>query len=286
MKRACSAFFDIMTAMTKIKLISLDLDGTLLNREKKISAENLAALTEARAAGVTVILNTGRPLVSAQEYLNALGLTDARDYSIFLNGGLVLSADGEKLLEKNLTFDEVQEILSVAAALDLPADIISEKNSYTVENDRPSRLSYVNNTLTFQKTTADELTDDKSYNKLILSADKELLDTALAGFSADFLNKFEVVKTRDILMEIMPKGVTKGAGLAYLAGKLGISSNEILAMGDEDNDISMLEFAGYGTAPANANPKAKAAAKFVTDATNDENAVAEAVRKFVLNDEA
>ena len=270
-----------MTAMTKIKLISLDLDGTLLNREKKISAENLAALTEARAAGVTVILNTGRPLVSAQEYLNALGLTDARDYSIFLNGGLVLSADGEKLLEKNLTFDEVQEILSVAAALDLPADIISEKNSYTVENDRPSRLSYVNNTLTFQKTTADELTDDKSYNKLILSADKELLDTALAGFSADFLNKFEVVKTRDILMEIMPKGVTKGAGLAYLAGKLGISSNEILAMGDEDNDISMLEFAGYGTAPANANPKAKAAAKFICP-SNDEDGVAAWIEENIL----
>lgn len=268
--------------MTKIKLLALDLDGTLLNNKKEISEENFSALMMARKAGVQVVINTGRPYVSTKIYQQQLELVKADDYCICLNGGLIRTGKGEVLLEKSLTFDEVMEITTVARQSDLPCDIIGSDKSYAIEFGRTSKVSFVNNMLQFVPTNVEMLPRDVVFNKVILSADSEELDFALSQFDVHFCEKFEIYKTRDVFLEIMPKGVNKASGLAFLCQKLGIDSSEVLAMGDEDNDISMLRWAGLGIATANANQTAQAAAKILSTLTNDENSVAEAIKKYVL----
>ena len=81
--------------------------------------------------------------------------------------------------------------------------------------------------------------------------------------------------------ELMPQGVSKGRAVKELAEKMGIGPDQVMTVGDFDNDLSMIEYAGYGTAMGNATPKVKAAAKYVT-LTNDEDGVAAAIRKYVL----
>ena len=89
------------------------------------------------------------------------------------------------------------------------------------------------------------------------------------------------MKTRNNLLEFMPKGITKAYGISLLAKDLGIRAEEIMTLGDEENDLPMIEYAGLGVAMANAIPLVKEAADVVTD-TNDQDGVAKAVEKYIL----
>ena len=99
----------------------------------------------------------------------------------------------------------------------------------------------------------------------------------------NYLNQnFEVFKSREIILEVMPKGVHKAVGLKLLSDYLALDKSQVMAMGDEENDLTMLEWAGLGVAMANAVPKVKAVAKAVTTKTNGESGVAEAIHKYIL----
>ena len=94
----------------EIKLIALDLDGTLLNSSKEISKENRLAINAARQKGVHVVLTTGRPLIAIQPFLKTLEMLDFEDFSITFNGGLVQRNTGQILSKKSFTHDEILEI--------------------------------------------------------------------------------------------------------------------------------------------------------------------------------
>ena len=109
-----------------IKLIAIDLDGTLLTDDKKISDKNKTVLTQAKEQGVKVVICTGRPLFAIEPYLDRLELRDEGDYSITFNGSSVQKNDtGETLLAHSLSFDEVSRVANVMMSLNLPLDIIS-----------------------------------------------------------------------------------------------------------------------------------------------------------------
>ncbi|MDR0199639.1 MAG: Cof-type HAD-IIB family hydrolase [Streptococcaceae bacterium] len=268
-----------------IKVIALDLDGTTLNDAKEIPIETVATLKKAREMGVKVVFDTGRPPISTRAFLEALGLSGSeRDYCITFNGGRVATCADEVLLNSCLSYADLSMIHEWTRKEDIPLDVIAETDCYTVEYERPSQLHYVNNTLTFHTVTFDEVPKDAVFNKVILSGEPEILDRALKRVPSNLTEAYEWVKTRDILLEIMPKGVTKATGLAFLCEKLAVKPDEVLAMGDEDNDIPMLSWAGVSIAPANANDRAKAAAKHLSNLTNNENAVAVAIEEYVLHE--
>lgn len=102
-------------------------------------------------------------------------------------------------------------------------------------------------------------------------------------FPKELYNEFEIFKSRDIILEMMPKGVHKAAGLNQLIQHLNLLPENVMAMGDEENDLSMLKWAGLGVAMANGVAIAKETADAVTTRTNDESGVAEAVEKYILN---
>lgn len=267
-----------------IKLVAIDLDGTLLNSKKEISERNKAALAQAKAAGVKIVLCTGRPLAAIEIYLEALDLRDNGDYSITFNGGLVQKNDTGEIIEKALMpLAAVHELYELATALNVPLDILSDGLvlQLPASQEHTSIYSQLNNLLTFEPYELAQFTADQIYNKAVVAIDETYLDEQIKKIPASFYERYEVIKTRNNLLEFMPKGITKAYGISLLARDLGIKQEEIMAIGDEENDLPMIEYAGLGIAMENAVAKVKDMADIITD-TNDNDGVAQAVEKFVL----
>ena len=108
------------------------------------------------------------------------------------------------------------------------------------------------------------------------------MDAQISKLPKQLSEDFEVFKSREIILEVMPKGVHKAEGLKLLSDYLGIDQSQVMAMGDEENDLTMLEWAGLGVAMANGVGKVKAVADAVTIKTNEESGVAEAIHNYIL----
>ncbi|MBO0466078.1 HAD family phosphatase [Enterococcus plantarum] len=267
-----------------IKLVAIDLDGTLLDSKKEISARNKEALTQAKAAGVKIVICTGRPLAAIGIYLDALNLRDNGDYSITFNGGLVQKNDTGEIIEKSsLALENVHELYELAKSLNVPLDILSDGlvMQLSTTQEYESLYSQLNKLLTFESYEVAQLTTDRIYNKAVIAVDQAYLDEQIKKIPSLFYDRYEVIKTRSNLLEFMPKGITKAYGISLLARDLGIKQEEIMTIGDEENDVPMIEYAGLGVAMENAVAKVKDLADVITD-TNDNDGVAQAVEKFVL----
>ncbi|MDA9471262.1 Cof-type HAD-IIB family hydrolase [Enterococcus sp. 5H] len=267
-----------------IKLVAIDLDGTLLNSHKEISQKNKDVLAQAKAAGVKIVLCTGRPLAAIEVYLETLGLRDNGDYSITFNGGLVQKNDTGEIIEKALMpLDAVHDLYQLAAELNVPLDILSDGLVLQLPTSLENRSLYsqLNNLLTFEAAELQHLTADRIYNKAVVAIDEDYLDEQISKIPTTFYDRYEIIKTRSNLLEFMPKGITKAYGISLLARDLEIKQEEIMTIGDEENDLPMIEYAGLGVAMENAVASVKALADVITD-TNDNDGVAHAVEKFVL----
>ncbi|MBM6613679.1 HAD family phosphatase [Desemzia sp. RIT804] len=267
-----------------IKLIAVDLDGTLLKSDGSISLENKAALNRAKELGIKVVICTGRPLLSVAAILDEMNLREPGDYVITYNGGLVQRADtGEILSEKSLTKEEAIELYELSKSLDLPCNLLDLDNIYELPypKGRESWYPRTKPALPFVPTTLEELPEDSRFNKIIFCYDENVLNEEIKGIPAEFYQKFTIMKSRPILIEMMNKEVDKGEGIAVLCDLLDFQADEVMAFGDEANDHAMIEFAGMGVAMGNATPALKNIAQYITD-TNDNHGIAQAIEKFVL----
>lgn len=266
-----------------IKLIALDLDGTLLTSDKQISEANKKALQAARELGVYVVLTTGRPLQAIGTFLEELDLLGENQYSITFNGGLVQENTGRILDKTGFTIEDVRAIRRVTNDLDLPLDVLYGGDVYSLPAVHESLYLTANPLLNKIPVTDEELPEDFVYNKAVSAVDATFLDVQIPKIPAELYQRFEIFKSRDILLEWSPKGVHKANGLAKLIGHLGINQSEVMACGDEGNDLSMIEWAGMGVAMANATEEIKSAANVVLPRTNDEDGIAWAIKHYVLN---
>lgn len=267
-----------------IKLVAIDLDGTLLNEEKQISARNKEILARAKNQGVKIVLCTGRPLAAMAHYLTELDLLDAGDYSITFNGGLVQKNDtGEIMAKKVMTIADIEQLVQLAQELSLPLDVLSDGIVYQLPTapEKQSLYNVLNKVLDFRPGTLMDVKKANVLNKAVIAYAQEELDPKIKEIPSVFHEQFEIIKTRSMLLEFMPKGVTKAYGISLLAEELGITQAEVMAIGDEENDLPMIEYAGMGVAMANAVPLVKESADYLT-ASNIEDGVAQAIEKFVL----
>lgn len=267
-----------------IKLIAIDLDGTLLNSHKEISNRNKEALRQAKEAGVKIVICTGRPLVAIEKYLEELHLLEEGDYSITFNGGLVQKNNTGEIIEKSLMpLEDVHVLHGLAVELNVPLDILSDGlvRQLPTSKEYFSIYGELNNLLTFEPFELSQLEQEHIFNKGVIAIDSEYLDQQIAEIPAAFYERFEIIKTRTNLLEFMPKGITKAYGISLLGKDLGIQPEEMMTIGDEENDLPMIEYAGYGVAMANAVAMVKAAAAIITD-DNDHDGVAKVIGKFVL----
>ena len=267
-----------------IKLITIDIDDTLVNTAKQVTPRVKTALQEATAQGVKVVLTTGRPLPGVQEYLDELGLNHQDDqYAITYNGGVVQTTNGEELGGKELAYSDYLRLREVADELGAYLQVETIDAAYTSAkeiNYWASRENFLIKMPWIIK-PVDEMDPNDHYVKFMFIGDEADIDSWRDALPADVKEAYYIVKSTPQHLEFMHKDATKGSGLLTLAAKLGIDRSETMALGDQQNDVTMIEAAGLGVAMGNAVPEVKAVADVETT-TQNADGVGVAVEKWVL----
>lgn len=274
-----------------IKLVAIDLDGTLLNSEKLLSKENKAVIKEAKEAGVQVVLCTGRPLRSMQHLLEEADLMDEEDIVITYNGGLIQKAKtGEIINEITFNREESLDIYQLGQQLNLPVNFIDLDYVYEPEYPAGAESIYMNasreipkeNALEFVDVDVKNLPHPFKINKIVMSRPAEELDAVIPKIPDTYHEKYNIYKSQSFILEVLPDHVDKGYSMRIIGDMLGLKEEQIMGIGDQENDLSLVKNAGFGVAMGNAIAPVKEAANYITK-SNDENGVAYAIRKFVLN---
>lgn len=273
-----------------IKLVAVDMDGTLLNEHKQLSPKTIQVVKAAKKQGVKVVLCTGRPLTGVTPFLKELGLTEASDYVITFNGALVQNtASGEILVRHTLTHAQYLEIESLSRQIGTHLHVEDDQFIYTANRDispyTTGESTLVNMPIKFRH--VDEIAPDKAFSKAMLIDDPEILAEGKAKIPADFFERYQFVQSEPYFLEVLNKKAGKGSGLSDLATALELTADQVMAIGDQGNDLSMLAYAGCPVAMDNAIPELKKLAKFVTKSNLlGQDGVAYAIEKFALQEQA
>ncbi|KAA9306855.1 Cof-type HAD-IIB family hydrolase [Streptococcus anginosus] len=269
-----------------IKLIALDMDGTLLNSQKEIPKAHIQAIHQAVEHEVKLVLCTGRPLVGVKPYYEQLGLSGDNEYVIINNGCSTHQTKDWKLVAwKELSVEDILYLDKISKQTPVQLTLFDEER-YLVVDEKPSELVTYDASLVFTTPTEISLKEAISGKNIMFQAmflaQPDELDTFEKQFASQICQHFSGVRSQPVIYEAMPKGTTKATALRELAQRLDIKPQEIMALGDANNDIEMLEFAGFGVAMGNSSDYVKKLADYVTD-SNDENGVATAIEKLILN---
>lgn len=268
-----------------IKLITIDIDDTLVNSEKQITPRVKQALQTVTNKGVKVVLATGRPLSGVQDYLTQLHLANQFDqFAITYNGSVVQTTAGEQLGGHELSLADYKKFKAIAEKYNSYIQV--ESLSYAITaNTMVNRFANGENNmvrmpLKFQPVS--DMTTDEHYVKFMFIDEAEKIDELAEHMPQELKDEYYIVKSTPNFLEVMHKQSTKGNGLQLLADKLGIDMSETMALGDQHNDLTMIAASGIGVAMANAVPEVKATADVMTTSQN-EDGVGLAVEKWVLN---
>lgn len=274
----------------KYKLLCIDIDGTLLNSEHQVTARTMEAVKRAQAVGVNIAISTGRIYSDAEYYARLVG---ARAPVIASNGAFIMGPDGSEILYKSVFGQRLAvKILDTASKYKAVPNFHTPYKVYA--GNIPSWLFYHKNIRrgVFSKNLKAQLVLSKKHWEKVLASEQdsilkcELLikDKAAQQRIRDeleSLGKLEVVNAMGANLEITYKGVSKGKAAEILASYYNLTAGDIMAIGDSENDLSMIEYAGLGVAMGNAVDRLKEKADFITD-TNDNEGVAKAIDKFIL----
>ena len=269
--------------MNPIRLIATDVDGTLLNSQLKIPDRNLRAIHAAQEKGITVAISSGRFPENVYVLLQDYGL---RCPIIGTNGADVIDEKLNRLSETCIAPDAALRALHELIRLGADYFMFARQAICTSRETRRhhSELSFGDRIRALGFTYyhgPDEalLLAGQGIAHKFFVCDNVGLDRVRE--SLDGIPGIELTQSSANNIEVMPCGVDKGIGVQALADTLGIPMEQVMTLGDEENDIPMLRAAGYGIAMANGSAEAKAAAKYVTD-TNEECGFAKAIEKFAL----
>ncbi|MDO4668134.1 MAG: sugar-phosphatase [Streptococcus sp.] len=266
-----------------IKLVAVDIDGTLLNNKKEITPEVYSAIQDAKDAGVKVVIATGRPISGVKSLLSELHLNEAGNYVVTFNGGLVQdTATGEELIKETLSHEDYLDIEFLSRKLGVHMHAITKDGIYTANRDIGKYTVYEANLVNMPVfyRTPDEM-KNKEIVKMMYIDEPEFLEQIIAKLPKELYNHYTLVKSAPFYLEIVKKSVNKGMAISHLAEKLGITKEQTMAIGDEENDRAMLEVVGNPVVMENGNSELKKIAKYITK-TNDESGVAYAIREWVL----
>jgi 5-amino-6-(5-phospho-D-ribitylamino)uracil phosphatase len=241
----------------EIKLVALDMDGTLLNKEGMVSDRNREAIQAAKEKGIFVVLSTGRSIITSREHADALGLDS---YLVTVNGSEIWDPKRE-LVERNLVKSDLIEWMWQ----------LSQQHKTHFWASSPGRIWH------------NEMPEDIhtwEWMKFGFTID----DDAIRALILDELHAkgdFEISNSSLKNIEVNSAGINKARGLKIVCSRLGIEMKNVMAVGDSLNDLAMIKEAGLGVAMGNAQDIVKEEADWVT-LTNEEDGVAKAIHKWVL----
>lgn len=271
-----------------IKLIVIDIDGTLLDSDGYLPEENKQAIQQANEADIKIVLCTGRPFQSTKHFMEELDLFQEDDMVITNNGGLIQkSKKGEIIHEIRFNRDEILDIYKLAQKLKMPVNFIDLDYIYEPSYPAGSKSIYTGgnvpreNALKFVDLDINNLAEDFEVNQIIISRPSEELDAIIPKIPESYYEKYKIYKSLSFILEFLPKDVDKGNSLDIIRKILDLEKDEVMSIGDQENDLSLIKKAGFGVAMGNAVEEVKQVADYITK-SNDENGLAYAIKKFVL----
>jgi Cof subfamily protein (haloacid dehalogenase superfamily) len=266
------------------KIIAVDMDGTLLKDDKTISNNVKEKIKKAGELGVKVVLTTGRPIQGIQKYLKELNLTKEGDYVIAVNGALVSRADNFQVIKSSavLTGKDVKYIYSKVKHLNTYFHSYGSKEDFVNKRSKFSDEEEIRVGLKVREIDfAAAIKDEDILLKAILEEEPYILDEITPQIPKELFEEYTILRTAPHMLEIINKNLHKAVGLEQLAKHLGIKKEEIIAIGDAENDIEMIKYAGLGVAMGNAKDEIKKLAGFIAK-SNEEDGVAEVIDRFIL----
>lgn len=268
----------------KYKLIVLDLDGTLTNSKKEISPRNRETLIRIQEEGIRLALASGRPTYGIVPLANELRMNEFGGFILSYNGGEIINWETKEMMYENVLPNEVVPMLHECARIHGlsiltydGADIVTEnaKDPYVLKEAFLNKMAV--------RETTEFLADiPLPIPKCLIVGEPEKLVAVESELSNALKGKINVFRSEPYFLELVPQGIDKALSLSVLLDHIGIAREEMVAIGDGYNDLSMIQFAGLGIAMGNAQEPVRKAADYIT-LTNDEDGVAEAIEQIRQN---
>lgn len=271
------------------KLVAIDMDDTLLTHDKRISKENIEALQKAHDKGIFVVISTGRIFASAYAYSEFLGF---KPYIIASNGAIIRDDKNNEIYKSVFDIDLISYLIDLANKNGVYYHFYSDKVVYSPQSTSKYQKYGEWNRL-YAETLRVKIEDipkgsdfvkklsDNVVKFVMFEEDAEKIKHVRALIDEFQGDRLETTSSYYNNIEILNKGINKGSGLRILGEYLGIDRSEMVAIGDSENDVEMVEYAGLGVAMENAILKLKNSADYITK-SNMDNGVAHVINKFIL----
>lgn len=269
-----------------IKMLAIDLDGTLLTSANTISPETIRTIQDAHNQGIKVVLASGRPLSGVLPFDDILGLDGKDEYAVVFNGAVVQNLAGKVLMAHEMDYRDFNTMLRLQRLAHVNLHFETTECFWTLDRDLGVQMqinaAFTNNELRVRN--RDEIPRDFIFNKVGFTCDKKSDQIAkLWGTIPEWaFQSYDIVHSGDNCIELNAIGASKGNALMDLAERLKLEQSEVMVFGDQGNDLSMFENPEFKkVAMGNAVSDIKDRADYITD-DNNHNGIAKALKKLVL----
>lgn len=267
----------------KYQVLVLDLDGTLTNSKKEISAPTKQALLEIQEAGKTIVLASGRPINGIVPLAEELKMDCFGGYMLSFNGARITRCStGEIIYNRTLPPEIIKPVYDYAKTFS-GLDILSYTDTQILSGIKPNKYveieSRINN---MEVVPVEDFPSALNFpvNKLLIAGEPELLETLIAPLQKQYHGLLNIYRSEPFFLEIMPRNIDKAQSLQKLLNSIGLTADSMICCGDGYNDLSMIEYAGLGVAMENAQPIIKESADFITR-SNDDDGILHVINLFM-----
>ncbi|MDO5410401.1 MAG: Cof-type HAD-IIB family hydrolase [Lachnospiraceae bacterium] len=264
------------------EMLVLDLDGTLTNSEKKITAPTREAIIEIQKAGKKVVLASGRPTPGVLPLAKELHLEDYGNYILSFNGAKIINCStGDSIYNKTLPASVIPTVFEIAKDYDV--DLLTYSSEAIISAIAPNRYTELEsriNSLPIMR--VDNFAEYVNFpvNKLLIAGEPEVTEKLEIKLKEHFHTLLNIYRSESFFLEVMPQNIDKAHSLQKLLSSLSMSADKMICCGDGFNDLTMIEYAGLGVAMENAVPIIKESADYITK-SNDEDGVLYVINKFM-----
>ena len=265
------------------KIIFCDLDGTLLTDDKQISAMDIETITNLKET--KFVIATGRGFESIEFFLKTLNQYDKEnEYLMSFNGGCVSENKGNRILASNpMDFNDVERLFNIGLNYNVTVEVYSYNCTYcykVFDYEMENLVSGKHTMKVLDNPDISFLKNEKIAKVIYCNTDEEYLKQARKQINLD--DQYSIAYSSHRYIEINPKGIDKKLGVQNLCKVLNFDIKDTIAVGDNTNDIPMLEIAGYSVGVKNSVEEIVPYCDLILDSTNNENPITELVNKLNL----
>lgn len=269
-------------AANTIKLVAIDLDGTLLGSDHRISERNSAAIRCAIELGTEIIIATGKTRSSAEELIDNLGINSP---GIYMQGLITYNADGTVRRRHAMATQVARDVIALGESQSFRAIIYGGNRSFTLQPDAvTASLSEFGDPPAERVPSWKWILQNSEVNKVVLYGDEHCVNELRSEIDRRLGRDVHVTRANiEGMIEVLPHNTSKGHSLRMLMQELNVGSRSAMAIGDGENDIEMLQAVGIGIAMGNAHQLLKDVADDIVPC-NDDDGVAVALREYVIGE--